>query len=506
MAESFTVGSGDAGAPSFSLTSGPNKNNPISVQLAKGLPADAWEQVRKNPLFGDWASFFCQEGRLKLERITVQQLKPEICLNVEATNGNGATINGPVVLHPMQASILIVLRNTETYLELCVFCKRPDLSTGLAESLGLIEGHFNAEGKLEGPCAALLEDHLNLTLYRDDCVDLLTAAHGKAVGHAGVLCCPSSTTEADASPGAIRSQLLLYRSTATPEVLQKLEQEVGRTKRHGSPPATVGSAQQGSDLGLSVVYMGDTWRATLDPRAISALFLLVESRYHQVKLPRASRGAVAGGKNGSAQNNGTRRGDNVVGNASSGGVPTKKAAAQFTKISSLTPLCSGVNLRVKVVEPIKPEADLILPRGQVIKRGTMVVGDDEAIITLKYANGQQLELPDVVNTPLLVRNAKVKMEDGHMRLIVDRWGKISDARNDDFKDFNFSVCTAKDMSEQEYELVDLAEFDFDGAEGGTSSRGADNAPPPAGRGGRGPGRGRARTGYRGGRGSRRGGV
>lgn len=39
--------------------------------------------------------------------------------------------------------------------------------------------------------------------------------------------------------------------------------------------------------------------------------------------------------------------------------------------------------------------------------------------------GVQLELPDVVNTPLLIRNAKIQMEEGHMRLAVDRWGKIS---------------------------------------------------------------------------------
>lgn len=39
--------------------------------------------------------------------------------------------------------------------------------------------------------------------------------------------------------------------------------------------------------------------------------------------------------------------------------------------------------------------------------------------------GGQLELPDVVNTPLLIRNAKIKMEEGHMRLAVDKWGKIS---------------------------------------------------------------------------------
>lgn len=172
-----------------------------------------------------------------------------VCADVEATNGAGASVSGPVVLRPMQASVLIVLRNTQTHLELCVLCKRPDLTTGLAESLGLVEGQLDAEGKLVGPCAALLEKHLSLTLYRDDCVDLLSAAHGKTVGHAGVVCCPTAPAAADA-PGAVRTQLLLYRSTATPEVLQKLEQEVGRTKRHGFQLATVGSAQQAADLGL----------------------------------------------------------------------------------------------------------------------------------------------------------------------------------------------------------------------------------------------------------------
>lgn len=499
MADSFTLESSDSAAPSFSLTSGPHRNSQVSVHLAKGLPPDAWEQVHKNPLFGDWVSFFCHEGRLKINRITIQQIKPEICIDVEATNSNGAAVRGPVVLRPMQASILIVLRNSQTQLELCVFCKRPDLTTGLPESLGLIEGHFDAEGKLGGPCAALLEKHLELTLHRGDCVDLLSAAHGRTVGHAGVLCCSAAAAAAAASgvSAAVRTQLLLYRSTAPPEMLQKLEQEVGRTKRHGFPLATAGSAQQAVDLGLRVVYMGDTWRATLDPRAISALFLLVESRYHQVKLPKPPRMAVQDGKGAS---HGATRTVEAAGGAP--GAPQKKAAAQFSKISSLSPLCSGVNLRVKVVEPIKPRTDLVLPRGQVIKRGTMVVGDDEAIITLNL-EAQQLELPDVVNTPLLIRNARIQMEEGHMKLVVDRWGKISDARGDDFKDFNFSVCTARDMSEQEYELVELAGSDADtpdGLEGGSSSSIAQGF---SGRGRRGPlMTGRGRAGFRGGRGRR----
>lgn len=489
MAESFSVNSVDSGSPSFTLNSGPYRNIPVCVNLAKGLPADAWEQLHTNPLFGEWTSNLCHDGRLKVDRITIQQLKPEICINVEATTNQGTSVNGPVVLRPMQSAILIVLRNSVTTLELCVFCKRPELGSGLCENLSLVEGTFDQQGKLEGPCAALLEKHLNLSLHRDDCVDLLTVAHGEAIGDSGVTCCPSSATSE--APPAIRSRLLLYRSIVSPEVLQKLEQDVGRTKRHGYPPATIGSSQGGEgSLGLSVVYMGDAWRATLDPRAVFALFLLVEIRYHQLKLPKPPRDTVHDAKGGAL----VRRGDGV-GNSTLGG-PTKKAA-EFRKISSLTPLCTGVNLRVKVVEPIKPAPDFILPRGQAIKRATMVVGDDEAMITLNLEGGQ-LDLPDVVNTPLLIRNAKVKMEEGHMRLAVDRWGKISDARDDDFKDFNFSVCTTRDMSEQEYELVHVAGGDQDTTEGNVGRGGG--GPPFSGRGR--PFRGRGRGGFRGGRGRR----
>lgn len=96
--------------------------------------------------------------------------------------------------------------------------------------------------------------------------------------------------------------------------------------------------------------MGDTWRATLDPRAVFALFLLVEFRYHQLKLPKAPRFAAHDGKG--AILGAPRRGEAASSTAL--GAPSKKAAAQFRKISSLTPLCTGVNLRVKVVEPIKP--------------------------------------------------------------------------------------------------------------------------------------------------------
>lgn len=94
--------------------------------------------------------------------------------------------------------------------------------------------------------------------------------------------------------------------------------------------------------------MGDTWRATLDSRAISALFLLVESRYHQTKLPRPPREAMQAGRGGGRN---ARRIDAGVLLPGS----TKKVTAQYSKISALTPLSVGVNLRVKVVEPIQSQ-------------------------------------------------------------------------------------------------------------------------------------------------------
>lgn len=68
-----------------------------------------------------------------------------------------------------------------------------------------------------------------------------------------------------------------------------------------------------------------------------------------MKLPKPPREAAHDGKGGP---NGAARRRDVAGSA---GTLPKKAAAQFRKISSLTPLCTGANLRVKVVEPINAE-------------------------------------------------------------------------------------------------------------------------------------------------------
>ena len=85
-----------------------------------------------------------------------------------------------------------------------------------------------------------------------------------------------------------------------------------------------------------------------------------------------------------------------------------------------------------------------------------------------------------------------------MWVLLVMWFDCSDARDDDFKDFNFSVCTARDMSEQEYELVHMPGGEQDTSEGNGGRAGG--GPPFSGRGGN--LRGRGRGGFRGGRGRR----
>ncbi|KFG48520.1 nuclear factor NF7, partial [Toxoplasma gondii VAND] len=127
--------------------------------------------------------------------------------------------------------------------------------------------------------------------------------------------------------------------------------------------------------------------------------------------------------------------------------------------------------------------DRTFPSGRTSREGHMVVGDESAVITLKLVD-QQMELPDVEGTPLLIRNGLISMEEGHMKLVVDRWGKIiSDIPEAEKESFNFTVNSARDMSATEYELVVLKEDGEEGESGAAPGGGR-------GRGGRGRGRGR----------------
>jgi len=89
------------------------------------------------------------------------------------------------------------------------------------------------------------------------------------------------------------------------------------------------------------------------------------------------------------------------------------------------------------------------------REGVAVIGDDTGIITIKFRE-EQLNISNKVGTPLLIRNGIIVMENGHMKLLVDRWGKLTDKLIDaDLEGFNFQVRDDVDKSQMEYELIVL---------------------------------------------------
>eukprot|EP01018_Ginkgo_biloba_P036505 Gb_15472 [translate_table: standard] len=123
----------------------------------------------------------------------------------------------------------------------------------------------------------------------------------------------------------------------------------------------------------------------------------------------------------------------------------------FIKIDQLRPGTSGHNLIVKVIS-----AKLVLqkgrPDGQVrqMRIAECLIGDDTGIIVFTARN-EQVDLMKEGSTVVL-RNAKIDMFKGSMRLAVDKWGRIEITEPADF-----AVKEDNNLSLVEYELVNVQE-------------------------------------------------
>ncbi|KAK1389291.1 Replication factor A1 [Heracleum sosnowskyi] len=120
----------------------------------------------------------------------------------------------------------------------------------------------------------------------------------------------------------------------------------------------------------------------------------------------------------------------------------------FTKVESLKPGTQGHNLVVKVVS-----SEDVLKKGQAktlyLRKSRVsecVVGDETAVIIFTARNDQvDVMKPD---TSIIVRNAKIDMYKGTMRLAVDKWGRIEVT-----EPVKFEVMKDNNLSLIEYELV-----------------------------------------------------
>ncbi|KAL5723749.1 hypothetical protein ACHQM5_007106 [Ranunculus cassubicifolius] len=124
----------------------------------------------------------------------------------------------------------------------------------------------------------------------------------------------------------------------------------------------------------------------------------------------------------------------------------------FTKVDQLRPGTSGHTLTVKVVnskmvmQKGRPDG----PQVRQMRLAECLVGDESGIIVFTARN-DQVDLMEAGKTVIL-RNAKIDMYKGSMRLAVDKWGRVEVT-----EPASFTVKEDNNLSLIEYELVNVVE-------------------------------------------------
>ncbi|KAL3624871.1 hypothetical protein CASFOL_031539 [Castilleja foliolosa] len=142
----------------------------------------------------------------------------------------------------------------------------------------------------------------------------------------------------------------------------------------------------------------------------------------------------------------------------SGAAATKPGLRKpvFVKVESLKPGTNGHNMVVKVVSSStvldkKPRNPTYRgPQNLNTKIAECLIGDETGTI-LFTARNNQVDLMKPGNT-VIIRNAKIDMFKGSMRMAVDKWGLVEIT-----EPATFEVKEDNNLSLVEYELVSVAE-------------------------------------------------
>mmetsp|Transcript_33236 Transcript_33236/g.43800 ORF Transcript_33236/g.43800 Transcript_33236/m.43800 type:complete len:171 (-) Transcript_33236:233-745(-) len=131
--------------------------------------------------------------------------------------------------------------------------------------------------------------------------------------------------------------------------------------------------------------------------------------------------------------------------------------AEYMKISDLNPNAKGINLVAKVVQM---EVVIQRPRvdGSVSRIAEATLADNTGCVVLRARNEQIDKLSQGEGeVGVVVRNATVEIFKGYMRLVVNKWGKIS-LHPDGIEStppLPETLNTENNLSSVEYELVDV---------------------------------------------------
>lgn len=161
-----------------------------------------------------------------------------------------------------------------------------------------------------------------------------------------------------------------------------------------------------------------------------------------------------------AQHHPKRGGSGGAGGANGDGAKPGLRKPVFVKVDHLKPGTSGHTLTVKVLEsntvlnkkPRNPSSfrGPSFQQQQPSRIAECLVGDETGTI-LFTARNDQVEMMKPGNTVIL-RNAKIDMFKGSMRLAVDKWGRIEVT-----EPAKFAVKEDNNLSLVEYELVNVVE-------------------------------------------------
>ncbi|CAA7402241.1 unnamed protein product [Spirodela intermedia] len=124
----------------------------------------------------------------------------------------------------------------------------------------------------------------------------------------------------------------------------------------------------------------------------------------------------------------------------------------LTKVNQLRPGTSGHTLTVKVVSSkmVMQKGRSDGPQMRQMRIAECLVGDETGMIVFTARNDQvDIVKPDAT---IILRNAKIDMFKGSMRLAVDKWGRVEATDPSDF-----SVKTDNNLSLLEFEMVNVVE-------------------------------------------------
>eukprot|EP01006_Ploeotia_vitrea_P035833 TRINITY_DN65940_c10_g5_i1.p1 TRINITY_DN65940_c10_g5~~TRINITY_DN65940_c10_g5_i1.p1 ORF type:complete len:176 (+),score=95.44 TRINITY_DN65940_c10_g5_i1:71-529(+) len=120
--------------------------------------------------------------------------------------------------------------------------------------------------------------------------------------------------------------------------------------------------------------------------------------------------------------------------------------AVFVKVATIEPGSHGHNVTV-LVDSVNVVMERKRHDATMLTIAEALVGDETGCILLTLRN-EQIAVAQP-GTTINIRNCRVEMFQGHMRLSVDKWGVIERAS----EPATFAINKENDLSQVEYELV-----------------------------------------------------